>query len=151
MTQIPCLFFFFFFISCVHCFKVQEASCSASYGKNKTHRSKQTRKVNQLSFPPRRLKISLALNHSAIVSLENTNIGKINSADYFSSVRFLQGKSFIRGYKSHLVTQAFTQENTKETLQARTNRAFSFGGVTMVAGGQGIPGSFPGGSRFLWW
>ena len=34
----------FFFISCVHCFKVQEASCSASYGKNKTYKSKQTHK-----------------------------------------------------------------------------------------------------------
>ena len=40
-------FYFFIFLSCVHCFKVQEASCSASYGKNKTHKSKNQHKRNQ--------------------------------------------------------------------------------------------------------
>jgi len=111
-------FLFFFFYHAFIVFKVQEASCSASYGKNKTHKSKQNNKVNQLSFPPRRLKNLLALNHSAIVSLENIHIGKFNSADYFSSVRFLQGKSFIRGCGGHLVTQAFTQK-TQRKLTSR--------------------------------
>jgi len=37
------LFFFFFFFFCNHAFivfKVQKASCSASYGENKTYKSK---------------------------------------------------------------------------------------------------------------
>jgi len=38
------LFFFFFFVIMRSLFKVQKASCSASYGENKTYKSKQITK-----------------------------------------------------------------------------------------------------------
>jgi len=36
--------FLFFFLLCVHCYYVQEASCSTSYGKNKRYKSSKKQK-----------------------------------------------------------------------------------------------------------
>jgi len=57
MFSILFFFFLFSFLSFVHCFYVQEASCSASYGKNKTYKSKQTTKETIFPSPLRLLKI----------------------------------------------------------------------------------------------
>jgi len=74
------LFLLFLFLSCVHCFEVQEASCSTSYGKNKTYKSKQKNKRNYIPRSTANLKITWPKPNASILAREK-NIWKLQHAN----------------------------------------------------------------------
>jgi len=97
-------FFIFFLLLCVHFFLVQEASCSPSYGKNKTYKLNQTTKETTLVKTPQQSE-RLRPNILPILLYKNTYKGKNNKKRNYlplpgARMFFLQS-SVVHFYKKH--------------------------------------------------